>query len=92
MKSYIMKYYITFALGNKELKVKGEMSVEEGTPFYYDHLDEMIYMKVQSNDTARYYITSLYDDNENNLIDLPLEVWDKEFTSNLNITNVICSS
>ena len=90
MKTYIVKYFITFTFDNEELEVQGEMSVSDGTPFSYDDVDEIIDMTVISNDTARYYINSLYDDNEGNLVDLPLEILDKEFLSNLNITNVFC--
>ena len=91
MKTYIVKYYITFTLNNKDLEVKGEMTVAEGTPFSYDDIDEIINMIVESNDTAKHYINSLYDDNEDNLVDLPSEILHKDFSSNLNITNVICS-
>ena len=91
MKTYIVKYYITFTFDNEELEVKGEMSVADGTPFSYDDVDEIIDMTVESNDTASNYIFSLYDDNENNLVDLPSQILDKKFLSNLNITNVICS-
>ena len=90
MKTYIVKYFITFIFDNEELEVQGEMSVSDGTPFSYDDVDEIIDMTVKSNDTAGYYINSLYDDNEGNLVDLPLEILDKEFLSNLNITNVFC--
>ena len=91
MKTYIVKYYITFIFDNEELEVKGEMSVANGTPFSYDDIDEIIDMTVESNDTASNYIFSLYDDNEDNLVDLPSQILDKKFLSNLNITNVICS-
>ena len=91
MKKYIVKYYITFTFDNEELEVKGEMSVADGTPFSYDDVDEIIDMTVESNDTASNYIFSLYDDNEDNLVDLPSQILDKKFSSNLNITNVICS-
>ena len=91
MKTYIVKYYITFTFDNEELEVKGEMSVADGTPFSYDDVDEIIDMIVESNDTASNYIFSLYDDNENNLVDLPSQILDKKFSSNLNITNVISS-
>ena len=91
MKTYIVKYYITFTFDNEELEVKGEMSVANGTPFSYDDIDEIIDMTVESNDTASNYIFSLYDDNEDNLVDLPSHILDKKFSSNLNITNVICS-
>jgi hypothetical protein len=91
MKTYIVKYYITFTFDNEELEVKGEMSVADGTPFSYDDVDEIIDMTVESNDTASNYIFSLYDDNEDNLVDLPSQILDKKFSSNLNITNVICS-
>ena len=90
MKNYIVKYYITFTFDNEALEVKGEMSVSDGTSFSYDDIDEIIEMKVESNDTARDYINSLFDDNEGNLIDLPLQILDKEFSSSLNITNVTC--
>jgi len=91
MKTYIVKYYITFTFDNEELEVKGEMSVADGTPFSYDDVDEIIDMTVESNDTASNYIFSLYDDNEDNLVNLPSQILDKKFLSNLNITNVICS-
>ena len=91
MKTYIVKYYITFIFDNEELEVKGEMSVANGTPFFYDDVDEIIDMTVESNDTASNYIFSLYDDDEENLVDLPSQILDKKFSSNLNITNVISS-
>ena len=90
MKTYLVKYCITFKFDHKKIEVNGEMSMAEGTPFSYDDIDEMIDMIVENNDTARHYIHSLYDDNENNLVDLPLEILNKEFSSDLNITNIIC--
>ena len=90
MKTYLVKYCITFKFDHKKIEVNGEMSMAEGTPFSYDDIDEMMDMIVENNDTARDYIHSLYDDNENNLVDLPLEILDKEFSSDLNITNIIC--
>ena len=90
MKTYHVKYCITFKFDHKKIEVNGEMSMAEGTPFSYDDIDEMIDMIVESNDTARHYINNLYDDNEDNLVDLPLEILDKEFSSDLNITNIIC--
>ena len=90
MKTYLVKYCITFKFDHKKIEVNGEMSMAEGTPFSYDDIDEMIDMIVENNDTARHYIHSLYDDNENNLVDLPLEILDKEFSSDLNITDIIC--
>ena len=90
MKTYLVKYCITFKFDHKKIEVNGEMSMAEGTPFSYDDVDEMIDMIVENNDTARHYINSLYDDNEDNLVDLPLEILDKEFSSDLNITNIIC--
>jgi len=90
MKTYLVKYCITFKFDYKKIEVNGEMSMAEGTPFSYDDIDEMIDMIVENNDTARHYINSLYDDNEDNLVDLPLEILDKEFSSDLNITNIIC--
>ena len=90
MKTYLVKYCITFKFDHKKIEVNGEISMAEGTPFSYDDIDEIIDMKVENNDTARHYINSLYDDNEDNLVDLPLEILDKEFSSDLNITNIIC--
>ena len=90
MKTYLVKYCITFKFDHKKIEVNGEMSMAEGTPFSYDDIDEMIDMIVENNDTARHYINSLYDDNEDNLVDLPLEILNKEFSSDLNITNIIC--
>ena len=90
MKTYLVKYCITFKFDHKKIEVNGEMSIAEGTPFSYDDIDEMIDMIVENKDTARHYINSLYDDNEDNLVDLPLDILDKEFSSDLNITNIIC--
>ena len=90
MKTYLVKYCIIFKFDHKKIEVNGEMSMAEGTPFSYDDIDEMIDMIVENKDTARHYINSLYDDNEDNLVDLPLEILDKEFSSDLNITNIIC--
>ena len=90
MKTYLVKYCITFKFDRKKIEVNDEMSMAEGTPFSYDDIDEMIDMIVENKDTARHYINSLYDDNEDNLVDLPLEILDKEFSSDLNITNIIC--
>ena len=90
MKTYLVKYCITFKFDHKKIEVNGEMSMAEGTHFSYDDIDEMIDMIVENKDTARHYINSLYDDNEDNLVDLPLEILDKEFSSDLNITNIIC--
>ena len=90
MKTYLVKYCITFKFDHKKIEVNGEMSMAEGTPFSYDDIDEMIDMIVENKDTARHYINSLYDDNEDHLVDLPLEILDKEFSSDLNITNIIC--
>jgi len=90
MKTYLVKYCITFKFDHKKIEVNGEMSMAEGTPFSYDDIDEMIDMIVENKDTARHYINSLYDDNEDNLVDLPLEILDNEFSSDLNITNIIC--
>ncbi len=89
MNTYTVKFYVTFSFDEEKVDVKGVKTVKDGIPFSYDDVDEMIDMKVESNDTARYYINSLYDDNADNLVDLPLEVLDKDFSSNLNITNVI---
>ena len=90
MKTYLVKYCITFKFDHEKIEVNGEISMAEGTPFSYDDIDEIIDMKVENNDTARHYINSLYDDNEDNLVDLPSEILDKEFSSDLNITNIIC--
>ena len=90
MKTYLVKYCITFKFDHEKIEVNGEISMAEGTPFSYDDIDEIIDMKVENNDTARHYINSLYDDNEDNLVDLPLDILDKEFSSDLNITNIIC--
>ena len=90
MKTYLVKYCITFKFDHEKIEVNGEISMAEGTPFSYDDIDEIIDMKVENNDTARHYINSLYDDNEDNLVDLPLEILNKEFSSDLNITNIIC--
>ena len=81
MKTYRVRYNIIFAFDNEELEVKGEMSVEDGTE-YYDGI-------VKNDDTASIYIQSLFNDNENNLVDIPPEVIDKKFSVDLHITNII---
>ena len=42
MKTYLVKYCITFKFDHKKIEVNGEMSMAEGTPFSYDDIDEMI--------------------------------------------------
>ena len=81
MKTYRVRYNIIFAFDNEELEVKGEMSVEDGT-VYYDGI-------VKNDDTASIYIQSLFNDNEDNLVDIPPEVMDKKFSTDLYITNII---
>ena len=81
MKTYRVRYNIIFAFDNEALEVKGEMSVEDGTE-YYDGI-------VKNDDTASIYIQSLFNDNENNLVDIPPKVMDKKFSTDLYITNII---
>ena len=88
MKTYIVKYYITFTFDNEELEVKGEMSVADGTPFSYDDVDEIIEMTVENEDTAKDYIISLFEDSEDNVVDIPAEVSNRQFSTDLTITGV----
>ena len=81
MKTYRVRYNIIFAFDNEELEVKGEMSVEDGTE-YYDGI-------VKNDDTASIYIQSLFNDNQNNLVGIPPELIDKNFSADLHITNII---
>ena len=81
MKTYRVRYNILFSFDDEELEVKGEMSVENGTA-YYDGI-------VKNDDTASIYIQSLFNDNEKNLVDIPPAILDKEFSTDLHITNII---
>ena len=81
MKTYRVRYNIIFAFDNEELEVKGEMSVEDGTE-YYNGI-------VKNDDTASIYIQSLFNDNQNNLVGIPPELIDKNFSADLHITNII---
>ena len=85
MKTYRIKYYITFSFDEKELEVKGETSVEDGDEYSYDDADGI----VKNDDTATQYVYSLFADNEDNLVDITDEVMDKVFDTDLHITNVI---
>ena len=85
MKKYRVKYVITFSFDEKELEVKGETSVEDGDEYSYDDADGI----VKNDDTATQYVYSLFADNEDNLVDIPEEVMDKEFNTELHITNII---
>ena len=87
MKTYRIKYYITFSFDEKELEVKGETSVEDGDEYSYDDADGI----VKNDDTATQYVYSLFANSEENLIKIPEEVMDKVFDTELHITNVIIS-
>tara|TARA_R110001592_G_scaffold127283_1_gene338972 strand:+ start:552 stop:854 length:303 start_codon:yes stop_codon:yes gene_type:complete len=90
MKKYRVKYVITFSFDEKELEVKGETSVEDGVEFCYeDEDDNQTDAIVKNDDTASQYVYSLFADNEDNLVDIPEEVMDKEFNTELHITNII---
>ena len=92
MKTYRVKYYILFSFDEKEIKVKGGTSVEDGSEFCYeDDDDNLTDAIVKNDDTASQYIYTLFMDNEDNLVDIPEEyvkasdVGDTE----LHITNII---
>ena len=90
MKTYRVKYYILFSFDEKEIKVKGETSVEDGQEYSYeDDDDNTIDAIVKNDDTATQYVYSLFANNEDNLVDIPEEVMDKVFDTDLHITNVI---
>jgi hypothetical protein len=88
MNTYTVKYSIRFSFDEGEVNVKGEMTVKDGTPFSYDDVDEIIEMTVENEDTAKDYITSLFEDGEDNIVDIPLEVSNKQFSTDLTITGV----
>jgi len=88
MNTYTVKYSIRFSFDEVEVNVKGEMTVKDGTPFSYDDVDEIIEMTVENEDTAKDYITSLFEDGEDNIVDIPLEVSNKQFSTDLTITGV----
>ena len=88
MNTYTVKFYVTLSLDEKVVVVKGEKTVKDGTPFSYDDVDEIIEMTVENEDTAKDYITSLFEDGEDNIVDIPLEVSNKQFSTDLTITGV----
>jgi hypothetical protein len=49
-------------------------------------------LKFENNKTASQNIIILHDDNEDNLVNLPSEILIKNFSTILNITNVVYSN
>ena len=88
MNTYTVKYYITFLFDEDKVDVEGEMTVKNGTLFSYDDIDEIIDMTVENEDNAKDYIISLFEDGENNIVDIPTEFSNKQFSSDLTITGV----
>ena len=88
MNTYTVKFYITFSFDEEEVDVKGEKTIKYGTPFFYDDVDEIIEMTVENEETAKDYIISLFEDSEDNVVDIPKEVSNKQFSTDLTITGV----
>ena len=88
MNTYNVKFYVTLSLDEKVVVLKGEKTVKDGTPFSYDDVDEIIEMTVENEDTAKDYIISLFEDSEDNVVDIPTEVSNKQFSTDLTITGV----
>ena len=86
MNNYTVKFYVTFSFGEEKVDVKGEKTIKDGTPFSYDDVDEIIEMTVENEDTAKHYIISLFEDNEDNVVDIPAEVSNRQFSKDLTIT------
>lgn len=73
MKTYLIKYSITFSADEyDDVVVKNEMLVEEGIEFYDE--DEEYNAVVKDKGTAAGYVRSLYMDDEYSLVDVPNEV------------------
>ena len=88
MNTYTVKFYVTFSFDEEKVDVKGEKTVKDGIPFSYDDVDEIIEMTVENEDTAKDYIISLFEDSEDNVVDIPAEVYNKQFSTDLTITGV----
>ena len=88
MNTYTVKFYVTFSFEEEEVDVKGEKIIKDGTSFSYDDVDEIIEMTVENEDTAKDYIISLFEDSEDNVVDIPTEVSNKQFLTDLTITGV----
>ena len=88
MNTYTVKFYVTFSFDKEKLDVKGEKTVKDGTPFSYDDVDEIIEMTVENEDTAEDYIISLFEDSEDNVVDIPAEVSNRQFSTDLTINGV----
>ena len=92
MKTYRVIYEVEFEEDTGKyptITVKGETSVKDGTAYFYEDDENEVDGIVKNDDTARQYVYSLFDDNEDNLVDIPEEVMDKVFDTDLHITNVI---
>ncbi len=96
MKTYRVIYEVEFEEDTGKyptITVKGETSVKDGTAYYYEDADENeVDGIVKNDDTARQYVYSLFDDNEDNLVDIPEELEGLEFQTHIEITNVISIS
>ena len=88
MNTYTVKFYVTFSFDEEKVDVKGEKTVKDGIPFSYDDVDEIIEMTVENEDTAKDYIISLFEESEDNVVDTPADVSNRQFSTDLTITEV----
>ena len=86
--TYTVKFYVTFSFDEEKVDVKGEKTVKDGIPFSYDDVDEIIEMTVENEDTAKDYIISLFEESEDNVVDTPADVSNRQFSTDLTITEV----
>lgn len=71
---YVVKYTVYFL--QQDISVSDELEIEHGLNFY-DH-DLKKELKVDNKQTAKKYVTSLYKENEDNVIIIPQSIWDSE--------------
>jgi len=96
MKTYRIKYSVEFEEDTGKYMTmtrRGEMSVEDGTAYYYENdkggfKDAVI---VKDEDTASQYVRTVFDDNVSLLVDIPEELIEEglEYDKHFYITNVI---
>ena len=86
--TYTVKFYVKFSFDEEEVDVKSEKTFKDGTPFSYDDVDEIIEMTVENEDTAKDYIFSLFEDSEDNIVDIPSEISNKQYSTDLTVTGV----
>ena len=85
---FMNTYIVKFLFDEEKVDIKGEKTVKDGMTFSYDDVDEIIEMTVENEDTAKDYIISLFEDSEDNVVDIPTEVSNKQFSTDLTITGV----